>query len=107
MCTGKPHIHPDHPDYVPSVFLIEYKRNPCTPRHILNRDSDKAFDCSTVETDEEEKMREVEAEVLRKQAYLRKEGDILLAEFERQENQRLQAEWEHQELSEILRTYQE
>ena len=39
--------------------------------------------------------------------YLRKEGDILLAEFERQENQRLQVEWEHQELSEILRTHQE
>ena len=46
-------------------------------------------------------------QVSRKQVYLRKEGDILLAEFERQENQRLQVEWEHQELSEILRTHQE
>ena len=62
--------------YVPSVFPIEYKRKPCIPRHVLNRDSHKAFHCSTVDTDEEEKMCEVEPDILRKQAYLRK-GDIL------------------------------
>ena len=63
LCVqGKSHIHPDHPDYVSSVFPIEHKRKPCTLRCILNRDSDKVFDCSRVETDEEEKMHEVESE---------------------------------------------
>lgn len=35
--TGKPHSHPDHPDYVPSIFPSVYKKPTPIRRRVVNR----------------------------------------------------------------------
>ena len=126
-CTGQPHHHPSHPDYVPSVFPTVYKKT-ATPdqrrvkrrcerclhqqeRHQLALDQER-------QAEEERYRNEVKEEVMSRMEYLRAEGEHLRAEYEESlrveeekkrkvEEERLKAEEEKQMKAEQQRLEEE
>ena len=90
-CTGQPHHHPSHPDYVPSVFPTVYKKTATPDQSRVKRRCERclhqqerhqlALDQQR-QAEEEQYRNEVREEVMSRMEYLTAEGERLRAEYE-------------------------
>lgn len=55
--VGKPHSHPSHPDYVPSVFPSAYGTSTCRSEQVMSRLHQR------IEREKRQKLAEKEAEI--------------------------------------------